>query len=194
MPPAGGGLLTVQHRAAQLNLRAVALRDFAVIWPLWTGTDETFGRLIAATLPLALAHHRTSAALAATYYQALRGAQQVRGTATPVIATLDPQAVVASLYVTGQVMTRRALRAGQAPQAAMQTALVRTSGAVARHVLAGGRQTLVESTQADPRSPGYQRIPSAGACDFCVSLADEIQTDDFEAHDHCGCASEPRFI
>lgn len=193
MPPAGGALLTVQHRTAQLNLRAVALRDFALIWPLWTGTDETFGRLIAATLPLALAHHRTSAALAATYYQALRGAQQVPGTATPVIATLDPQAVAASLYVTGQVMTRRALRGGQSPQAAIQTALVRTSGAVARHVLAGGRQTLVETTRADRHSVGYQRIASAGACDFCASLAGEVTTADFEAHDHCGCVSEPVF-
>lgn len=186
-------LVTVQHRQAQLNLRAVALRDFVRIWPLWEGDEQTFGRLIAATIALVGAHHRTSAALAAAYYQTFRAAEAPGGRAAPRLVQLDPQAVAASLYVTGRVMTAKAILAGASPQAAMQTALIRTSGAVTRHVMAGGRGTLVASTTADDRSVGWQRITSADPCDFCASMEGAISTEDFEAHDHCACVAEPVF-
>lgn len=190
---AQGGLLTVQHRQAQLRVRALALRDFMRIWPLWEGDRDSFERLVTATVPLVTAHHRTSAALAAAYYDTFRRTERVGGVPTPVLAPLETDRVVSSLYVTGSVMTAKAVRAGQSPQAAMQTALVRTGGAVARHVLAGGRDTLVGSSREDSRAEGTLRIVSGGACDFCQSLAGEPTSGDFQAHDHCGCTAEPYF-
>lgn len=190
-----GGLLTVQHRNAQLQLRAAALRDYTTIWPLWNGDSRTFRQLVDATLPLVRAHHRLSATLAAAYYEALRFAERAGGAAAPRVAETPSTDVIAgTLYLTGLDMTRRALLAGQSPQAARQTALVRTSGTVARLALAGGRDTLVASARDDTRARGYRRVLTPGACEFCQQLAAAGATDsDFQAHDHCGCAAEPAF-
>jgi hypothetical protein len=188
-----GALLTAQHRRAQVALRAAALRDWLAVWPIWDGSDAAFARLVAATIPLVRAHHRLSATVAAAYYQSFRGVERAAGPPTVRLADLDTNAVAGTLYVTGRDMTRRALAGGQSPQAAMQTALVRTSGTVGRLVLAGGRDTLVRSVDADPRAAGHQRVLSPGACDFCQSLAGDTIAGDFSAHDHCGCTAEPVF-
>jgi hypothetical protein len=189
-----GALLTAQHRRAQVALRAAALRDFVKLWPLWDGTSRTFQSLVVATLPLIRVHHQLSGTLAATYYQALRAAEQAAGNAVARPAPLDTSAAAGTLYVTGLEMTRRALQAGQSPQAALQTALTRTSGTVGRFVLAGGRDTLVSAVRDDAHADGYRRVLSPGACDYCQSLAVGAVTDDFSAHDHCGCSAEPSFI
>lgn len=186
-------LLTARHRQGQIALRAATLRDFLTLWPLWQDDDASFRRLVDATVPLVRERHRTSSGLAVAYYDAFRAAERPGGRPAPKLATFDPGAVAGTLYVTGRDMTRRALAAGQSPQAAMQTALIRTSGSVGRLALAGGRETLVRTVDADPRASGYERVLSPGACDFCQSLADGTRLGDFEAHDHCGCSAEPIF-
>lgn len=189
-----GALLTAQHRRAQMALRAAALRDYLTVWPLWDGEPGSFARLVAATVPIVRAHHRLSGAVAVAYYQSFRAAERAAGAATPRLATLDELAVAGTLYLTGREMTRRAIEAGHSPQAAMRTALVRTSGTVGRFALAGGRDTLVGSTRDDPRARGYRRVLSPGACGFCQQIAaNGTADDDFQAHDHCGCAAEPHF-
>lgn len=190
-----GALLTVQHRRAQLQVRTRALQDYARIWPLWRGDRDSFDRLVVATIPLVTAHHRVSATLAAAYYDTFRRAERVPGRPTPKLATFERDKVAKSLYVTGSVMTSKALAAGQAPQAAMRTALTRTSMAVTRHVLAGERETLVESSREDPQASGWMRVTSGRACSFCAMLASRgvvysADSADFEAHDGCGCGAE----
>lgn len=189
----GGALLSVQHRNAQLRLRSRALRDYTRVWPLWRGDRRSFDRLVAATLPLVESHHAVSAETAAAYYGTFRRAEKVPGGAARVLPAVDLDRVASSLYVTGAVMTGKAINAGKSPQAAMQVALTRTAGAVGRHVLAGGRDTLVHTARADSRSDGVLRIVAGGACEFCQSLAGQPTTGDFQAHDHCGCSAEPFF-
>lgn len=195
-----GALLTVQHRQAQVQLRARALRDYMLIWPLWEGDEGTFGRLVDASITVVRAHHRISAALAGSYYQSFRGAERVAGSPTPRLADpVNPEKVAASLYVTGRVMTGKAILAGKSPQAAMQTALVRTSGAVTRHVLAGGRDTLVLSAGEDAQATGWARVTSGNPCAFCAMIAGRgpvykgEDTAEFQAHDGCACMAEPAY-
>lgn len=194
-----GAALTVQHRRAQVQLRALALRDFMRLWPLWEGDEASFARLVAATLPLVRVHHRISAAVAAGYYEAFRGAEQVTGDPTPTLADpVDTEQVASSLYVTGRVMTGNAILAGQSPQAAMRTALVRTSGAVTRHVLQGGRETLIRSSGEDRQAGGWARVTSGKCCAFCAMIASRGPvfsegTAHFQAHDHCTCSVEPSY-
>jgi len=195
-----GAGLTAQHRQAQLQVRALALRDFVRLWPLWTPDDEgSFERLAVATVPLIRAHHQISSSIASAYYQAFRRAEGVSGDTTPRSADpINADRVTASLYVTGSVMTGKAIAAGLSPQAAMQTALTRTSGAVGRHVLGGGRETLIRSTASDRRTRGWGRVTGGNACDFCEMLAGRgavysDDTADFQAHDHCACQAEPQF-
>lgn len=186
--------LTADHRRAQLALRSLAIRDYLRLWPLWDGQPGGFERLIAATVPLVEAHHRTSSGLAAAYYEAFRRAEAPGGSPATRLASLDKAALTVSMYTTGRNMTRRALAAGMPPEAAMRAALVRTSGTVSRVVLSGSRDTLVETVRADRRARGYRRVLSGHACDFCQSLAGETTESDFEAHDHCACGAEPDFL
>lgn len=194
---AAGAALTETHRQGQLQVRARALQDFMVLWPLWQGDEASFQRLLAATLPLVRAYHGLSSSLAAGYYDAFRIAERVDGQATPRVAdALDEEVVLGTLHVTGADMTRRAILAGQAPQAARATALVRTAGTVTRFALAGGRDTLILSSAGDKRARGWARVTSGKACAFCALLASRgaVYSDDtsqFRAHDHCSCTAEP---
>lgn len=191
-----GAALTAQHRQAQLRIRAAALRDYMRLWPLWTGDESSFEQLVSVTTPLVRAHHGLSSSIASAYFEAFRRAEGVPGTALARVA--DPvkaDRLATSLYVTGRVMTGKALAAGQTPEAAMQTALVRTSGAVGRYVLDGGRETIIRSTSTDKRARGWGRITGGNACAFCSMLANRgaVYSDvtaDFQAHDHCACSAE----
>lgn len=195
-----GAVLTAQHRRAQVQLRARALRDYTQLWPLWQGDDASFGRLVDAALPLVRAHHRISSSLAAAYYPVFRTAERVGAEATPRPAgPINQERVVAALHVTGRVTTGKAILAGQSPQAAMQTALVRTSGTVTRHVLQGGRDTLVLSSGEDRQAQGWARVTSGTPCAFCAMVASRgaafagADTAEFQAHDHCACMAEPAY-
>ena len=191
--------LTAQHRAGQIQIRARSLQSFTQLWPLWNGDRDSFGQLVQASLPLVDVYRSASAAYASSYFSAFRLASGIPGTADPALAPpMDGEQVTASLYVTGQVMTANALAAGQTPAQAMSTALVRTTGAVGRHVLEGGRLTVMRSSFRDARSGGWVRVTSGGACDFCQMLADRgpvysEASADFQAHDHCACTAEPAY-
>jgi hypothetical protein len=192
-----GAVLTAEHRRAQLQVRAATLRDYVRLWPLWQGDDESFARLVAATVPLIRAHHRTSSAVAAAYYDSFRRAERVDGTPTPRLAELvNVDQVTASLYVTGLVAARRARAAGRSADVVRRNALTRTSGAVSRHVLTGGRDTLIQSVAADRQALGWARVTDGAPCAFCAILASRgavysKNTANFQAHDHCACSVEP---
>lgn len=191
-----GAILTAQHRRAQLAVRATTLRDFLTLWPLWRGDAATFEQLVTATVPLVRSYHRLSGTLAVAYYDAFRRAEAPGGPAEPRMPDpLNVAAVVTSLHVVGRVMTRKALAAGQSPQVARQTALIRTGGAVTRHVLDGGRGALLRSTTEDKRSAGWQRITSGDPCAFCAELAGAGTSSGevFQSHDHCSCGVEPAY-
>lgn len=194
-----GTSLTEEHRAAQVQVRASALRDFAALWPLWKpGDDSTFAHLVAATLPLVRAYNRVSASVALGYYARFRTVEGIAGTAPGVVGTPpDDAQITTSLFVTGQATADRAKRGGKTPAQARQTALVGVSGAMTRHVLAGGRDALLESVAADPEALGWARVTDGDPCYFCALLASRgpVYKDQasagFEAHDHCACMAEP---
>lgn len=190
--------LTAEHRRAQLQIRAGALRDYLRIWPLWDGSEGSFRRMIEAAEPLARSYYRGSAAVAASYYASFRRAERVGGSPTPRLGSFDSDAFKAGLYATGAEMTRKAMLAGQSPQAAMQNALVRTSGSLTRSVLGGSRDTIVLSSAADKQAGGWGRVTAGNPCAFCAMVASRgpvfsEDTADFEAHDHCSCVGEPAY-
>ena len=195
-----GAALTDQHRKAQGQVNAAALRDFLALWPIWQGDDDSFGTLVVATLVLVRAYHRLSSLLAASYFDAFRAAEDPGGSAVAVLAPpVDVANTVAGLQLTGRVMTRKALAGGVAPQRARETAFVRTSGAVTSHVLKGGRDTLIQSVGADPRALKWARVTSGTPCAFCAMVASRgavfkgESTAEFEPHDHCNCTVEPHY-
>ena len=65
-----------------------------------------------------------------------------------------------------------------------------------KYVLEPPRLTIVQSTAADPRARGWERVARPGACDFCVLLTKRgavytEATAKFESHGHCHCVSAP---
>lgn len=203
-----GAQLTDQHRQAQAAVSAAALRDYLRLWPLWQledlakpqAADGSFAALVAAATILVRAYHQASTSLAAAYFTAFRDAEGVGGLAAPRLADpVDVDRVTSSLYVTGRVMTRKALLAGQPAAQARETAFVRTSGAVTRHVLQGGRDTVVRSTGEDPRALKWARVTRGTPCAFCAMIASRgavflgHDTAEFEAHDACNCTAEPHY-
>ena len=194
-----GRELTGKHRQAQLQVRARALKDFTRLWPIWTGDEASYQQLLQASLPLVRAYNGLSATVAGGYFDAFRMAEDPGGQATPRLpAPLDEALVLGTLHIAGIDMTRRAIAAGASPQAAQRTALVRVTGTVGRHVLAGGRDTVVLSTASDKKAGGFQRVTSGAPCAFCVLVASRgpvfsENTADFQAHDHCACTGEPAY-
>lgn len=196
-----GSRLTERHRTAQLALRALALRQVLEIWPAFDVDDapRSWPPVESALLAVIGERRAVSASLAAGYFDAFRRAEGVGGVATPMLAAFDEGAITrarTSLQVTGYVTTER-LRALKHADPA-RVALVRVSGAVTRHVLDGGRETLLASVRNDRRTRGWARVTSAEPCEFCTMLASRggvytATSGVFQAHDHCGCSLEPQF-
>lgn len=196
---AEGRQLTDRHRQGQLQIRAQASRDFLRLAPLWRGDEASFRTLVEATIPLVQAHRRTSSAFASAYYEGFRKVEGVGGPATPQAAgVLSAEEVVTALYATGGVAMRKGMAAGVPAAQVMSGALARSSGAVTRHVLNGGRGSLLRSITADPQARGWARVTGGNACAFCAMLAGRgaaygEDTADFEAHDGCACGAEPLY-
>ena len=192
--------LTRQHQQAQAQIRAQAIRDFTLLWPIWKGDEKSFTELVAASIILVRAYRQISAAAAAAFYEAFRGAAAAAGVPATVLSAEIPDAQIAtSLYVTGRDALRKALDAGQSPDNARATTFVRSSGAVSRHVVDAGRQTILDSVAADEQALGWARVTDGDPCYFCLTLASRgavyksEQSADFKAHDHCGCTAMPVF-
>lgn len=195
-----GELLTSRHRRAQLALRAATVRDLTTLWPLFDGSTVSFNSFIDATISLALARYDTSSGLASAYYQQFRTAEGVTGDVVPKLAPkLGAGIIRVALLATGLAGTRRAIGAGQTLDRALDSGLVQAAGAVTRLVMDGGRRTVDDTVQADPKAKGWVRITSGRPCAFCAMLASRggvyktERTVAFRAHDHCACTSEPLF-
>lgn len=205
-----GAALTSQHRQRQLALRAAVIRDLTLLWPLWTLDNfESFDQFIAATVPLIRSRHRDSAGVAANYFQTFRTVEGIGGDAPIRIPDRPPpDKLTVSLRSTGLAGTAKAFQAGKSPQAARQAGFVRMSGAATRHVLDGGRETIMRTAASDSRAQGWQRTTTSDPCAFCAMLASRgpvfksrqsatagsvfsQAVMDFRAHDHCSCNAEP---
>lgn len=185
-------------RNAQLQLRAKVLRSLLGLWPLLNmeQLDATFPTWALSVGQLILDQHSMSASLAAQYLTAARYVAGVPG--SPVIVPAPPLPagqIAASLRATSVIAVKQAMTAGQTIPQASANAFVLSSGAASRLVLNGGRDTVVQSVQADPHARGFQRVTGGGACDYCESRAGITFADDevFPAHDHCACSAAAVF-
>jgi hypothetical protein len=196
-----GRRLTGQHRAAQGRLGAAALLQARRMWRLLNlaGIAETAQPWVDANLLLIERQHRASVALSRAYLTSFRlaeaGAQPAAGTIPA--ATFNRAAAATSLYATGPGSYLSQLKAGRSDTDAARRALNAVAGAAARHVLAGGRDTLTQAVAADSRALGWARATSGGPCAFCAMLASRgpdfgsEASAGFQAHDSCACQPEP---
>lgn len=200
MATTAGRRLTDQHRQAQARLAGLTVVELRQIWPLLDKSSPTDSTAwVNAAVRVISSQFAVSAALARRYFQSFRSAEigsQLPGTLPE--PALEEDAVRKSLMVTGPVRVERALRKGLPIGSAVDLAFVESTRAANRHVLTGGRETIVQAAAVDRRAAGYRRITSSGACDFCEMLGGRgavytARSGDFQAHDGCNCASEPAY-
>jgi hypothetical protein len=198
---AAASRLTEAHRTAQARLGATTVRQMLAAWPLLQldNLDGTFDRWLQVVVPLVGAQRRQSARLAANYIATFRTLElgAAAGALQPVLAEeLEVEQLATSMLVTGPAMIRRALARQTPARKAIANAQRASAGAAMRHVLNGGRETIVGTVDADKKAVGWARATSGRPCAFCAMLASrgpvyESGTVHFDAHDHCSCSAEP---
>lgn len=191
--------LTQQHRAQQLLLRRATVAQVTKLWPAldWARLDASYPDFAVQVGRLVQTNRQTSAGLASAYLRAFRKAHGLPGEFKTVFAQpLIVDQFSTSLRVTSVVAVKAAATQGTPADVAMRNALVQMSGSMARQVLDAGRDTIAQTTSADPRARGWQRVLGGAGCDFCRMLVDRgavygEASADFASHDHCGCGAEP---
>lgn len=196
---AAAARLTDQHRAAQIRLGAQTISDLHQVWPILDvdDLDRSAARWAQVSTRIVQGHRATSARLASGYLHAFK-ALEVAGTSVPIVLgdTIPAEQVATSLLVTGPYRLRAALARGVPLDRAASTAEATSSASAYRHVLNGGRATILDSVAADRTALGWRRVAGGGACDFCRMLAGRgavfrEQSAHFDAHDACSCTAEP---
>lgn len=197
-----GRRLTELHRKQQLALTAKLVREVATLWRLWRPSDPASYKALEDVLVLLVkARAPQAAALSARYYELFRAAdapKAVMRAAVPLAAKIDELALRGSISATARASIYAALAAGKPYEAAMATAQVRVSGAVARHVLNNGRDTITDEMLRDEQATGWTRATGGDPCAFCAMLASrgpvyKEESADFLSHDHCQCYPEPAY-
>lgn len=177
-------------RRAQAGIRTLVERDLAAFFAsLDLDRPESARDALLEVVPLLVAQYgESAAAVAADWYDEQRAAERVPGRFRAQMAE-SPYLGAATVG-----MVRRA--AGALFTAQPESALVTLTASTGKYVLAAARQTIVTSTERDPRSSGWQRVTRAGACGFCRMLAGrgdvyKESSVHFASHGDCNCAAAP---
>lgn len=190
-----GRQLTEQHRQMQLAVRAAAARDILRLMSAYdlADIDRSWDAIAPGMEAVVRNYHRQSSGVAAGYYQAYRTAEAAGGSPTLRLADFDPDQVSYSLGFYGRVAPKQMIQRGIRDVASKTTTLM--VGGATRHVLDGGRNTVIGSVREDRQSVGYARVTASKPCAFCAMLAGrgavyKQNTAGFRAHDHCSCSVE----
>lgn len=181
-------------RAAQSEVVDLAQTDLAVVFESLELARPELVRdtLIEAVPALVREYGDIAATVAAEWYEAVR-AGQVSGSYVARLGGVVPEAAPVSSvrYAAGHLFT-------DAPEQALKV----LNGALQRHVLYSGRDTVARNVKLDPARPRFGRIPTGGeTCAWCEMMASRGFVyysarsagdmgrgvgDDF--HDWCDCA------
>lgn len=201
--------LTEAHRVGQARIGAQTVAAMRDAWQLLDpfDLDGTAGAWLRVVTPVVAAQRSTSTRLAGAYVQAFRALELDAPAAefAPILAAGAPaEQVVQSLTITGPVSVKRHMRGLRPGPGDLEVVTARAmligrdmaAGAAMRHVLNGGRATILESVRADDAALGWARATSGKPCGFCAMLASrgpvyDAESVRFDAHDHCSCSAEP---
>lgn len=197
-----GRRLTEAHRLAQARLGARTVQQMFAAWRLLDpeDLDRSVARWLRVALPLIGAQRAVSSRLAVNYYTTFRALETRDSSFRPDPASgVDAAKLGTSLTITGPVAVKVALARGEPLQRALGIGQSMSSRAAIRHVLAGGRDTILGAVQSDETALGWARATSGKPCAFCAMLASRgpaygsEATASFQAHDGCQCAAEPAY-
>lgn len=173
-------------RRALAELNTLARAELGTIWRALRDGDDVTEALHDILPGLIDTYGAAAASVASDWYDDLRESMGVGGRFVAIQADIED---------TGA----HALVGWALDTAADDGSLVALlEGGVQRRVFNFGRVTVMESSYADPRADGWQRVGVGANCPFCDLLISRgavysESTADFGAHDHCNCAAVPAF-
>lgn len=176
-------------RTAIDDLSTLAAADLRELWREVSTASEVRDALLEVLPALTETYALASASIAADWYDELREQAEVRGRFSAITADL------------GDLGTDELARWGVAPlftdSPDRRRAQTLIDGGLQLRIANASRDTITESTYADPQARGWQRTGS-GACAFCRMLIDRGAvysrgTSRFASHDHCNCQAIPVF-
>jgi len=109
----------------------------------------------------------------------------------------EDRAVRVSMEVTGPVAQKSKTARNKPLVAVRDESFEAAAGSATRHVLTGGRRSLLTLVEADPQALGWARVTDGDPCAFCAMLASRgpvygsEAAAGFSAHDACACTAEP---
>jgi hypothetical protein len=127
------------------------------------------------------------------------------------IEALSEDRVDANLNATGIASYKKAIRAGQTPERALDTMAVNLSGSATTLMLEGGRRVIHDAVLGDEDAIGWARITDPDPCAFCAMLASRgavyhsrmtaggtankrfVGDGMFKFHNHDACVAKPIF-
>jgi hypothetical protein len=195
-----------RYRAAQIGLTRLLVRDVRGLRRLILPSRlrESVPDWLVAMNAVIAQYARTSAVLAAEFYDAQREAARVPGPFTVPVADPPPEGqVTASLrWATKDLWPREPEEATPAQMKPLEVRLdaaeVKAEQVAQKLVADTGRGTVREAVRQDRQATAWARSAARGACAFCKLLASrgavyKQDTVDFRAHDGCHCGVVPVF-
>ncbi|WP_406418423.1 hypothetical protein [Streptomyces sp. NBC_01614] len=197
-----------RYRAAQIGLTRLLVRDVRGLRRLILPARlrESVPDWLTAMNTVIAQYARTSAALAADFYDAQREAAAVAGPfAVPLADAPPPEQTEASLRWATKDLWPRDPDDPATTDAQRQPMDVRLAQAEKKAELVAqklvtdtGRGTVREAVRQDRQATAWARSAARGACAFCKMLAMrgalyKQDTADFRAHDGCHCGVIPVF-
>jgi hypothetical protein len=179
---------TTPLRSAIQHLALQADRDLAALWRNVETAAQAHTALNDVLPALVQQYGAAAATLAATWYDDLRAKHDVRGTF---------RAITADLGTSGATALAGYGAAAVARNGGIEAAQTLVSMGLQRRISNYSRQTVMDSSLADPGARGWQRETNGG-CAFCEMVASRgvvfsEASADFASHDGCQCSAVPAF-
>lgn len=167
----------------------MGIRDLRRFWATLdlTKPEKTRDALLAFTPRLVSVYGEAAATVAADWYDDVRGKADVRSGFRARMAGLVKPDVVAerTRFGAAHLFTEQ-------PTGTLDF----LASSLTEYMLQPGADTVTTNVRRDPAASGWHREASAGACAFCVMLADRggvyrSDTADFASHGNCSCVAVP---
>ncbi len=183
--------LASEHKTNLNNATTLAIADTVELVQLLKDLPQkNFLYELRMNLPyVARQYSGVTAVLGADYYNAERSLVELDSVfeAAPVDIDYNTPTQAAVGYVSTLLVK----------DAPVESITAQLAGAIQRIVQSGDRETISAAVVLDPDGTRYERVPSAGACTFCLTMAAvaEVQRDEyFEGyHSFCRCVLRPVF-
>ena len=181
-----------EFRSTLVALTDATVAELSAVWAGWSWDDPPAATAAAlAVVPQVVwAYQDAASTIAADTYDEWRSSEGVPGR-----FRASPAALAEEDRVLAAVRNAVAPLWVASPDGTAARSLL--EGAATRLVSRSAADTIIGSSNADPKSVGWSRITRSGACRFCRMLAGRggvyrsEKTARFASHDHCHCAATP---